>query len=212
MRPLEIEFQGFTAFRDRQELDLSELGLFAITGPTGSGKTSLLDAMIFALYGRVPRAGRHGMKDLISHGIAEARVRLEFSVDGQRYRVGRRLSRSQAQSATLERAEGDEWRSVVEGSGVKAVDTHIVELLRLPYEAFTRAVVLPQGEFHQFLRGDRDERRKILTGLLGLGHYEEMGRRARARGKGLETTVEATTQIVAEQYADVSEEAKCSGS
>jgi DNA repair protein SbcC/Rad50 len=208
MRPLAIEVQGFTAFRDRQEVDLSELGLFVITGPTGSGKTSLLDAMIFALYGRVPRAGRHGMKDLISHGIAEARVKLEFSVDDDRYRVSRRLSRSQAQSATLERVEGDQWRSAVDGSGVKVVDTRIVELLRLPYDAFTRAVVLPQGEFHQFLRGDRDERRKILTRLLGLDHYEEMGRRARTRAKDLETKVEATDQVLAEQYADVSEEAK----
>lgn len=208
MRPLEIEVQGFTTFRDRQEVDLSEFGLFVITGPTGSGKTSLLDAMIFALYGRVPRAGRHGMKDLISQGIAEARVKLEFSVDDERYRVSRRLSHRQAQSATLERFEDDEWRSAVDGSGIKVVDARIVELLKLPYEAFTRAVVLPQGEFHQFLRGDRDERRKILTGLLGLDHYEEMGRRARARAKNRETTIEATDQILAGQYADVSDEAE----
>ena len=208
MRPLQIEVQGFTAFRDRQEVDLSEFGLFVITGPTGSGKTSLLDAMIFALYGRVPRAGRHGMKDLISQGIAEARVKLEFSVDDQRYRVSRRLSHSQAQSATLELFEDDEWRSAVDGSGIRVVDARIVELLKLPYEAFTRAVVLPQGEFHQFLRGDRDERRKILTGLLGLDHYEEMGRRARARARNRETTIEATDQILADQYADVSDEAE----
>ena len=208
MRPLEIEVQGFTAFRDRQEVDLSEFGLFVITGPTGSGKTSLLDAMMFALYGRVPRAGRHGMKDLISQGIAEARVKLEFSVDDQRYRVSRRLSHTQAQSATLELFEGDEWRSAVDGSGIKVVDARIVELLKLSYEAFARAVVLPQGEFHQFLRGDRDERRKILVGLLGLDHYEEMGRRARARAKNRETTIEATNQILADQYADVSDDAE----
>jgi DNA repair protein SbcC/Rad50 len=208
MRPLQIDVQGFTAFRDRQEVDLSEFGLFVITGPTGSGKTSLLDAMIFALYGRVPRAGRHGMKDLISQGIAEARVKLEFSVDDQRYRVSRRLSHSQAQSATLEHFEDDQWRSAVDGSGIRVVDARVVELLKLHYEAFTRAVVLPQGEFHQFLRGDRDERRKILTGLLGLDHYEEMGRRARARAKDRETAIEATDQILAEQYADVSEAAK----
>ena len=179
-----------------------------ITGPTGAGKTSLLDAMIFALYGRVPRAGRHGMKDLISQGIAEARVKLEFSVDDQRYRVSRRLSHSQAQSATLELFEDDRWRSAVDGSGIRVVDARIVELLKLHYEAFTRAVVLPQGEFHQFLRGDRDERRKILTGLLGLDHYEEMGRRARARARNRETTIEATDQILADQYADVTDEAE----
>jgi len=207
MRPLGIEVQGFTAFRDLQKIDLRELGLFVITGPTGSGKSSFLDAMIFALYGRVPRAGKHGMKDLISQGLVEARVQLEFSVEGQAYRIARRLSRTQPQSATLERADGEDWRSAVDGSGVRVVDDRIVELLKLSYEAFTRAVVLPQGDFHQFLRGDTGERREILSKLLGLGHYEKIAQRARARSNELKTKTDARDGIIEAQFGDVNESA-----
>ena len=145
MRPLRIELQGFTAFRDRQVVSMEDLDLFVITGPTGAGKSSLLDAMIFALFGKVPRMGGQGLSDLVSQGLAEARIQLDFSVGGERYRVARRLRRKGANSATLERAEGSEWRSEVEAGGVRAVDKRVIELVKLSFEAFTRAVVLPQG-------------------------------------------------------------------
>ena len=204
MRPLAIDIEGFTAFRELQEVNLRELELFVITGPTGAGKTSLLDAMIFALYGKVPRAPQ-GIRDLVSHGVAEARVRLEFELDGERYQIARRLPRNGAQSATLEHADGDEWRSAVDGGGVRRVNECIERLVKLPFDAFTRAVVLPQGEFHRFLRGEREGRRQILTQLLGLEHYAEMGRRARNRVAGLRTKIDTTTAIIDEQYGDATE-------
>jgi exonuclease SbcC len=206
MRPLAIDIQGFTAFRELQEVDLRGLQLFVITGPTGAGKTSLLDAMIFALYGKVPRAGAQSVRDLVSHGVAESRVRLEFELDGERYQIARRLPRNGAQSATLERFEGDGWRSAVDGGGVRHVNECIERLLKLPFDAFTRAVVLPQGEFHRFLTGERDGRRQILTQLLGLGHYAEMGRRARNRAMELRTKIETTQTIIDDQYGDATEE------
>lgn len=206
MRPLAIDIQGFTAFRELQEVDLRGLQLFVITGPTGAGKTSLLDAMIFALYGKVPRAGAQSVRDLVSHGVAESRVRLEFELDGERYQIARRLPRNGAQSATLERLEGEEWRSAVDGGGVRHVNECIEQLLKLPFDAFTRAVVLPQGEFHRFLKGERDGRRQILTQLLGLGHYAEMGRRARNRATHLRTKIETTQTIINDQYGDATEE------
>ena len=162
----------------------------------------MLDAIIFALYGKVPRAGTHSVRDLVSHGIAESRVRFEFELDGERYQVARRLPRSGAQTATLERAEGGSWRSVVDGGGVREVNSRIEQLLKLPFEAFTRAVVLPQGEFHRFLKGERDARRQILTDLLGLGEYAEIGRRARSRAAELRTRIETTQAILDEQYRD----------
>jgi exonuclease SbcC len=205
MRPLALDIQGFTAFRELQNVDFRDLDLFVITGPTGSGKTSLLDAMIFALYGKVPRAGAQSVRDLVSHGMVEARVRLEFELDGERYQIARRLPRNGAQTATLERAEGDDWRSAVDGGGVRHVNESIEQLLKLPFDAFTRAVVLPQGEFHRFLKGERDARRQILTQLLGLGHYIEMGRRARGRGAQLRTKIETTQTIINEQYGNATD-------
>src|ERR1700754_817948 len=162
MRPLELQIEGFTAFRDRQVVDFESLGLFVITGPTGAGKTSILDAMVFALYGQVPRlGGKQGTSELIALGTAQARVRFEFAIAGRgRYRVARRLSRKAAQTATFERLDGEAWTPVCDRGGVRECDRAIHELLGLDFDAFCRAVVLPQGEFHRFLKGDPGERRK----------------------------------------------------
>ena len=66
MRPLKLSIEGFTCFRRSQELDFSRLKLFAIAGPTGAGKSSILDAMMFALYGKVPRLGKKTCAEFIS--------------------------------------------------------------------------------------------------------------------------------------------------
>ena len=86
MRPRRLEIDGFTAFRDLQVVDFSELDLFVITGPTGAGKTSLLDAIALSLYGVVPRMGKHGLGELVSHGKPEARILLEFDADPEKVR------------------------------------------------------------------------------------------------------------------------------
>jgi exonuclease SbcC len=209
VRPLKLAIEGFTAFRDRQEIDFEVLDLFVITGPTGAGKTSILDAMVFALYGRIPRlGGTHGTSDFVSLGKVEARVSFEFSVDGKgRYRVARRLSRRAPQSATLERLDGDAWVSACERSGVRECNRVLEEdLLVLDYDSFCKAVVLPQGEFHRFLKGDAAERRKVLVSLLGVGYVQKMAEVARARRTRLTAGVERTEEILAEQYADATQE------
>src|SRR4051794_8372591 len=183
MRPLSLEIEGFTAFRDRQVVDFEPLDLFVITGPTGAGKTSILDAMVFALYGQVPRlGGKHGTSDLISLGKTQARVRFDFLIAGHgRYRVARRLSRNAAQTATVELLDGDTWISACERSGVRECDRVLHELVGLDFDAFCKAVVLPQGEFHRFLKGDSNERRKVLVALLGVSYFQRMAELARSR-------------------------------
>jgi DNA repair protein SbcC/Rad50 len=207
VRPRRLELHGFTAFRDPQEIDFADLDLFVITGPTGAGKTSLLDAMALALYGQVPRMGKHGLGQLVSHGQAEARVLLEFGAGGDSYRVSRRLPRSGAQQGRFERRSGDHWVDAVERSGIKAVNDAILALVKLDFESFCKAIVLPQGEFARFLKGEPGERRKTLVALLGLGAYERMGILARERSKELRIKGEQTRTIVSEQYADATQEA-----
>lgn len=209
MRPLSLALEGFTAFRDRQEIDFEPLNLFVITGPTGAGKTSILDAMVFALYGQVPRlGGKHGTTDLVSLGRAEARVLLEFSIDGKgRYRVARRLSRRAGQSATLERHDGSDWVSICERGGVRECDRALKEILVLEFDSFCKAVVLPQGEFHKFLKGDTAERRQMLVSLLGVGYFQKMAEMARSRRARLVAGVDRTEEIIAEQYADATADA-----
>lgn len=206
MRPRRLELHGFTAFRDPQEVDFSDFDLFVITGPTGAGKTSLLDAMALALYGQVPRMGKQGLGQLVSHGKAEARIMLEFGVDGDVYRVSRRLPRSGSQQGRLERFDGERWIDAVERSGITPVNTGIADLIKLDFESFCKAILLPQGEFARFLKGDPAERRKTLVALLGLGAYERMGALARERIKELRIKGEQTRAILAEQFADATAE------
>lgn len=209
MRPLRLEIEGLTSFRERQVVPFEDFDLFVITGPTGAGKTTILDAMTLALYGSVPRTtgNRGSLSDLVSHGIAEARVLLEFEAEGEKYRVARRLPRKTAQSARVERLEGDEWVDDCEGSGVKAANARIIELVKLDFASFTKAVLLPQGEFHTFLKGDPSERRQTLVTLLGLEHYVKVGELARGRAARLKTGVERTHEILEDQFGDATKDA-----
>lgn len=207
MRPLSLEVQGFTSFREHQPVDFRELGLFVITGPTGVGKTSILDAMALALYGAVPRMGKSGLSALVSHGQSEARVSLEFSVDGGRYRVSRRLRRVGAQQGKLERREGDEWVDAASGGGITDINRDVQGLVKLDFESFCKAVVLPQGEFARFLKGDRSERRSTLVTLLGLGHFERMRQLAGERAREIKIRTQQTQELLESEFADATADA-----
>ena len=207
MRPLRLEIEGFTAFRDRQAIDFNDLGLFAITGPTGAGKTSILDAIALALYGEVPRAARGSgeLQDLVTHGKRRANVQFEFLAGSIEYRVQRKLPRSGAQQVALERRDGKEWKSDG-GTRVAETNARIEEILGLDFDAFTRAVVLPQGAFSEFLTGKAEERRKILVRLLDLKRYERAGDLARRRAAEQDTVSDSLQTVIDKQYQDATPE------
>ena len=207
MRPVRLVVEGFTSFRKEQEIDFEELDLFVITGPTGSGKTSILDAVTLALYGMVPRAGKQDLKELISLGASQAKVQLDFRVADADYRVARRIPRRGAQVATFERIEGETAIPEVERGGVTAVNERVVEIIGLDYRSFTTAVLLPQGDFASFLKGDVKVRRRILIRLLDLDRFERAGALARKKASGLRTAVEAGVGLVAQEYGDATSEA-----
>jgi exonuclease SbcC len=175
MRPARLELEGFTSFRQKTLIDFSALDLFAITGATGAGKTSLIDSILFALYGRTPRISR-GLSDLISQGAAEMKILFEFHAGGSRYRAFRQVKRKGAGKQRLDRQTGEDWDTLADKSS--AMEAKIHELLGLDYDAFTKTVVLPQGEFDKFLRGEATKRREILIELLGLNIYARMMQKA----------------------------------
>ncbi|MDP8959775.1 MAG: AAA family ATPase, partial [Actinomycetota bacterium] len=95
MRPLRLRLEGFTAFREPAEIDFEEVDLFALTGGTGSGKTSVLDGIGFALYGSVPRYDNQNLvAPVITQGKVEARVSLDFTVGVDRYTAARVVRRT----------------------------------------------------------------------------------------------------------------------
>ena len=181
MRPISLHLAGFTAFRGPTDIDFTGADLFALTGPTGSGKSSVIDAICFALYGSIPRLG--GVAPVVSLGKAETRIRLVFEVEGETYTVSRLVVRQ---------GDGASQRDVrLEGAGfaiegVREVDARIARLLGLGFDHFTRTVVLPQGRFAAFLEDGPAAREKLLKQLLDLGVYEEMRKRGASHASRLE--------------------------
>jgi exonuclease SbcC len=179
VRPHKLTLEGFTSFRDKLELDFAGLDLFAITGPTGAGKSSLIDAIVFALYGQVPRVG-DDYKQLISHGAERLSVMLEFGVGKERYRIARTARPDKPSQQRFERITHEPPEPIADR--VKEMRAEVDRILGLDYDGFTRSVVLPQGQFDAFLKGEPRERRKILVGLLNLSVYERMQQIANKRG------------------------------
>ena len=192
MRPIMLDLRGFASFRDEARVDFGDADFFALVGPTGSGKSTVIDAMTFALYGSVPRWGRKGMVSLaLAPSVARGTVKLVFEVAGQRYVVARELRRVggtvNQRAASLERLAdprglarpGDQTFPMAKD--LDGVNEAVEKLLALKYEDFVQCVVLPQGQFAAFLHAKSSERQDILLRLLGAEHYRLMMMKANQR-------------------------------
>ncbi|MGI9611791.1 MAG: AAA family ATPase, partial [Acidimicrobiales bacterium] len=194
MRPLRLEVEGFGTFRDRTVVDFADLDLVAFVGPTGSGKSTVIDAITFALYGSVARYDNPSLVAPVIHQLStEAKVRFDFEVGGSSYtavRVVRRLKskpgaapRASTKEARLEQVPslGSDAPSTVLAGSVGELDDEVVRLLGLDFRQFTRTIVLPQGDFAEFLTDDPGNRQKLLRRLLDIDIYARMGALARER-------------------------------
>src|SRR3954452_672009 len=204
MRPVRLDMSGFTVFRDETTVDFTDADYFALVGPTGSGKSTVLDAICFALYGTVPRwGGTRGLANALAPSATEARVRLVFESAGDRYvatRVVRRDGRGAVKTANAglqlmpagfdvtkldTGLSPDDLGEVVAGTPAEMEDA-VLAAVGLPYEQFTSCVVLPQGQFADFLHAKPATRQQILVNLLGLHVYEDVQVRATSRASTVE--------------------------
>ncbi len=181
MRPVQLDLSGFAAFREPTSIDFDGADFFALVGPTGSGKSSIIDAICFALYGSIPRYERQGMiSPIITVGALEAKVSLTFDVDDARHVATRVVRRRGADAVTAEvRLERVADGEVLAGSA-REMGPAVEELLGLPFAHFTKCVVLPQGDFARFLHDKPADRQELLVELLNLRLYAKVGQRARA--------------------------------
>ncbi|HEV7761470.1 MAG TPA: SMC family ATPase, partial [Acidimicrobiales bacterium] len=178
MRPLRLEVEGFTVFRQPVVVDFVGADLFALAGPTGAGKTSLIDAITFALYGSVPRLDdRRAVAPVVSQNLTEARVRLDFAVGDITY-TAVRVVRATKTGATTKEARLQQGDEVLAGNADE-VGAAVVELLGLTFEHFTTCVSLPQGQFARFLHDKPRDRQDLLVRLLDLGVYDKVASLAR---------------------------------
>ena len=180
MRPVRIRAEGFSAYRQAVDVDFSSVDFFSLSGPTGSGKSSLVDAMIFALFGRVPRLGGNAVAPAITAGVDRARVAFDFEVGGTVYTAVRMAQRTSSGGATVKEARLQQGERVL-ADGADDTTSAVEDLLRLRFEDFTRTVVLPQGDFARFLTATKSERQGLLRTLLGLDVYSTIRDLAKTR-------------------------------
>ena len=199
MRPRLLELTAFGPYAGTVRIDFGDLGgdgLFLVHGPTGAGKTSILDAMTYALYGGVTgtrRADRLRSDHADPHTTTS--VALEFTLRGRDYRVTRTPAHQRAKKsgrgvtqqkpkATLAVRAGGGWDPIADG--VEDVGMTVVDLLGLRREQFTQVVVLPQGDFARALQADGHERRRLLSSLFRTSRFEDYTQALTARARAAE--------------------------
>ncbi|HSK06351.1 MAG TPA: SMC family ATPase, partial [Acidimicrobiia bacterium] len=192
MRPQRLTMEGFLAYRHRTEVDFGDADLFVLAGPTGSGKSSVIDGMTFALYGTIPRLDdRRSVSPVISAQADRARVSFRFTVGDETYTAVRLVERRGAGATTTEARllRGDD-EEVLAGSADE-VTAEVTRLLGLSYDHFTKAVVLPQGAFADVLNDRPKDRQALLRALLELGLYEQVMQLANLRARTAEVKAES---------------------
>lgn len=216
MRPVRLDLAGFAGYRDETTVDFTDADFFALVGPTGAGKSTILDAICFALYGTVPRwREARSVANALAPSATEARVRLVFEVANRRYiatRVVRRDGKGRVKTAAagLQRMpDGFDARKLDTGltpddlgealAGTPSeLDAAVPELLGLPYDQFVTCVVLPQGDFAEFLHAKPAVRQQILVNLLGFSVYERVRELATERATRAEAELAATDRLLAD--------------
>ncbi|KFI04215.1 SMC family ATPase [Bacillus spizizenii] len=178
MKPIVLSIKGLHSFREEQTIDfegLSGAGVFGIFGPTGSGKSSILDAMTLALYGKVERAANntHGIlnhaEDMLSVSFTFA-LQTNHQISYKVERVFKRTDEMKVKTALCRFIEIRDEHTVL-ADKASEVNKRVEELLGLTIDDFTRAVVLPQGKFAEFLSLKGAERRHMLQRLFNLEQY-----------------------------------------
>lgn len=211
MRPLKLEMEGFSSFRDATTVDLVDAELFVLSGPTGAGKSSVIDAVVFALYGNVPRYDdRRLVAPIVNQGRNEARVRLTFTVAERTYQATRVVRRTKTGATTKEARLEDvtDGGLATMAGNADELSAMVGRLLGLSFEQFTRSVVLPQGEFDRFLFAKPSERADLLVQLLDLGVYEDIGKRARLRATQADARITELQRRLDGELAEATPEAR----
>lgn len=185
MKPHRLLFRALGPYAGEVEIDfdpLFEEGLFLIHGPTGAGKTFLLDALCFALYGDVPgERGRHTLRSDHAPFATSPWAELEFTSQQIRWRIHRSPDHVAAKTrgegttrrsalATLERSDGDKWRVVAQKT--REVNEEITRLLGLSAQQFQQVILLPQGRYERVLRSNSEDREKLLHTLFDTFLYK----------------------------------------
>ncbi|MFJ4468679.1 AAA family ATPase [Streptomyces sp. NPDC089424] len=205
MRLHRLDITAFGPFGGTQRVDfdaLSAAGLFLLHGPTGAGKTSVLDAVCYALYGSVPGARQSGQGTALRSDHAEPGTRtsvtLELTVAGRRLEITRQppweRPKKRGTGTTLDKAQtwlrehgAGSWKDLSRSH--QEIGEEITQLLGMSREQFCQVVLLPQGDFARFLRADAEARGRLLGRLFDTHRFAEVEKRLAERRRAAEAEV-----------------------
>jgi exonuclease SbcC len=213
MTPLSLTMQAFGPFAGRENLDFTALGqspLFLINGPTGAGKSSILDALCFALYGQTTGAERDASQMRCDQAAADAltEVTLDFRLRGNAYRIRRvpqqERPKARGEGTTTQNAEAQLWQLTAEGEqgdclvakSVNDATTQVQGLIGLDASQFRQVMVLPQGKFREMLLADSKDREKIFSQLFQTQIFQRIEEHLRTQANQIERDVNNHRQRV----------------
>lgn len=219
MKVLNLKVAGFGPYRSEQFVDFTRFdndGLFLIAGPTGAGKSSVLDAIMYALYGNTPRYDDTGTGEQIRSNFCgptdPTRVTVEFEHGGAYYRMSRSLAyqvpkksgdgmRTVAGKLAFERREGDQWHTIA--TRAKQVAQEFAEVFPLRADEFLQVVLLAQNAFMKFLDAKTGERQEVLRKLFRTYLYRDLMDAVKSRADAARVNVDETRGALAVAVAEI---------
>jgi exonuclease SbcC len=191
MIPARLKMRNFMCYRDAPSLDFTGIHLACLSGDNGNGKSAIIDAMTWALWGK---ARAKSVDDLIYTGQPEMEVEFEFGVARQLYRIIRKRSRPKKRAAAgqssldFQVSAGDGFRPI-NGNTIDETQQKIIETLHMEYDTFVNSAYLRQGHADEFTRQDPAKRKEVLGNILGLSRYDELEEKAKALAKQYEAEI-----------------------
>ncbi|MCD6355640.1 MAG: SMC family ATPase, partial [Anaerolineaceae bacterium] len=202
MIPEKLTLSGFLSYRDAVTIDFSQIKVACISGANGAGKSSIFDAIIWALFGKA----RRNDDALIYNGMESCRVVYEFKYENTRYRIERSKRRAKGTVLEFQVQAGDgSWKPLTE-AGIRATEERIRDILRLDYDTFVNASFFLQGKADMFAVQPPGKRKEILSSILGLEVWETYREEAARRRREVQQNVKVQQSILAEVVDELNKE------
>lgn len=206
MLPIKLEIKNFLAYRSPDVIRFDGVHLACLTGMNGAGKSSLLDAMTYALWGKA-RGGASG-EELIHQGQIDMYVQLDFEQEGVTYQVVRRRTRKGSGAGSLElfALNPDGTRTNMNQGSMRATQSKIDEIIKINYDTFIDSAFIQQGRADSFTLKPPGERKKMLVEILNLNRFADYEKAAKAKLDELDKEIGGIDVRVKEIAADLTRE------